>query len=306
MVPILDHVRIIRRKRFEAEREELSEAFRPLRTSAQLARLSASRRSADEDFHFAVLGDAEPGRFWFSRALFNVPGVFERQVKAIQDHPIDFSVQLGDMVSRGLAENYRRLHDELSRLNPGKPYLTVIGNHDRHSPNLPSRSDFYRACFGKTNYAFDHGGVRFVALDSSRRAVSGRQLRWMDMALRTTRKKIVFTHIPPGVLSWTHFAGAKGVGGFRRGGKEFTEIAARHGVERVYMGHIHGFGVQDYHGVRYVLTGGGGSPLFPLAVEDRFHHFIVVRIHAGGVEDRVYSLDGHHFQIPSGKVVIQD
>jgi len=305
MVPILDHVRFLRRQRQAAERAELSESFRHLRTSAQLGRLASTGRGHEEEFHFAVLGDAEPGRFWFSRALFNVPGVFEKQVRAIQEHPIDFSVQLGDMVSRGLAENYRSFLNNISRLMPQKPYLTVIGNHDRHSPNLPSRADYYRACFGRTNYAFDHGSIRFVVLDSSRRAVSGRQLKWLDLALRSPKRKIVFTHIPPGVLSWTHFAGARGVGGFRRGGREFADIVSRHGVERVYMGHIHGFGVQDFQDVRYVLTGGGGSPLFPLAVEDRFHHYIVVRVGANGIEDRVFSLDGHHFKIPAAKVVIR-
>lgn len=34
-------------------------------------------------------------------------------------------------------------------------------------------------------------------------------------------------------------------------------------VARVYMGHIHGLGTLERGGVKYVLTGGGGSPLFP-------------------------------------------
>lgn len=306
MVPFLDHVRSIHQRKILAQRAELAEACRFLRTTTQLELLATLGRSSEEEFQFAVLGDAEPGRFWFSRKLFNVPGVFEKQVRAIQDHPIDFSIQLGDMVSRGLPAHYRRFFDNLARVRPEKPYLTVIGNHDRQSPNLPSRSDFYRACFGKTNYAFDHGSLRFVVLDSSRRSVSERQLKWLDLALRTPRRKIIFTHIPPGVLSWTHFAGAKGIGGFRRGGREFAEIAAKHKVDRVYMGHIHGFGVQDFQNVRYVLTGGGGSPLFPLAADDRFHHFIVVRVSGEDIEDRVYSLDGHHFKIPSAKIVIRE
>src|SRR5206468_10340739 len=135
--------------------------------------------------------------FWISRALFNIPGVFERQIRAIQGQPIDFSVQLGDMVSRGIASQYRTFFKTLNRLRPEKPYLTVIGNHDRFAPNRRSDADLYRTCFGKTNYFFDHGGVRFVVLDTSKRALTGHQLKWLDLALRTDHRKIVFTHIPP-------------------------------------------------------------------------------------------------------------
>ncbi len=304
MVPILNHVRWLRHQRVLAERIELAELSKPLRTLRQLKRLSAFARKENEEFEFAVLGDAEPGRFWFSRALFNIPGVFERQIRAIQEHPIDFSVQLGDMVSRGIASHYRLFFQNLLRLGPNKPYLTVIGNHDRHTPNLRSDAHFYRSCFGKTNYSYDHGNVRFVVLDTSTRSLSSHQLRWLDMTLKTEKRKIIFTHIPPAVLSWTDFAGARGIGGFRPRAQEFVELASKHHVERVYMGHIHGFGVQDFRGVRYVLSGGGGSPLFPSSVQDRFYHYIVVRVTPHALNETVYSLDGHHFKIPSGKVVI--
>lgn len=304
MVPILDHVRRLRDQQQLAERKELAESSKHLRTAHQLNKLAGRIRKPGEDFEFAVLGDSEPGRFWFSRALFNIPGVFEKQVQAIQDHPIDFSVQLGDMVSRGIASHYRSFFQKLAHLRPEKPYLTVIGNHDRYTPNLRSNADFYRACFGKTNYSFDHAGVRFVVLDSSNRALSSHQLKWLDITLRTDLRKVIFTHIPPAVLSWTNFAGARGIGGFRTRAQEFVELVSRHRVARIYMGHIHGFGVQDYRGVRYVLSGGGGSPLFPSSVQDRFYHYIVVRVTSSGLEDVVFSLDGHRFKIPSGKVVI--
>lgn len=303
MVSILGRVRL-RRREAAAERAELAQLSRPLRTSRQLAELAAAGRSPGSEFEFAVLGDVEPGRFWFSRKLFNVSGVFERQMRAIQEHPVDFSVQLGDMVSRGTAGQYRALFENLALLKPARPYLTVIGNHDRYAPHLRSNADFYRACFGKTNYAFDHGGVRFVVLDTSLRAVNAGQLRWLDLMLRTELRKIVFTHVPPAVLSWARFAGAGGLGGFRRGAEKFIEIVSRRRVERVYMGHIHGFGVQDLRGVRFVLSGGGGSPLFPSSVQDRFYHYIVVKVGPRGIEDAVHSLDGHKFKIPSGKVLI--
>ncbi|MEE8424933.1 MAG: metallophosphoesterase, partial [Elusimicrobiota bacterium] len=111
----------------------------PWSTSANLKRLNSHPRGENEAFRFAVLGDAEPGRFWIFRKLFNVPGVFERQLRRIQGEGVDFSVQLGDMVSRGLHDHYRRLFEELSGWDVRVPYLSVIGNHDRRSPH--GRSD---------------------------------------------------------------------------------------------------------------------------------------------------------------------
>lgn len=285
--------------------EELGRLCAPFKTSQQLNRLAANPRALREPFEFAVLGDAEPGRFWFSRLLFNVPGVFEHQVRTVQSHRIDFSMQLGDMVSRGLPEHYVRFFRRLSSVEVRRPYLTTIGNHDRHNPHGRTPSTMYRTCFGRNNYAFDHGGVRFVSVDSSANCILPSQLKWLEFVLKTDMRKIVFTHIPPAALrAWTDFGPKKGIGGFKRGATEFTHAMAKHRVDRVYMGHIHGFGVQDYLGVRYVLSGGGGSPLFPSGVSDKFHHYIVVRVESGAIRETVHSLDGGRFKVPVGKVLI--
>lgn len=287
------------------EISSLQELSKPLRTAHQLKKLALNPRSADDEFQFAVLGDVEPGRFWVSRKLFNVPGVFARQLRAIQSHQIDFCIQLGDMVSRGTRRNYLRLLREMSRVGVEKPYLTVIGNHDRISPHRLSSARIYRSCFGETNYFFDRGGVRFVVLDTSARRLKGNQLRWLNLCLKTDLRTVVLTHIPPAALRvWTDFASARGVGGFTRGAAEFTEIMADHKVDRVYLGHIHGFGVQDFLGVRYVLSGGGGSPLFPSGASDRFHHYIIVSAGPRGITETVHSLDGGKFHIPGSKIII--
>jgi len=287
-----------------ADRLVLSRLSAPWRTARQLRSLEARPRAALEPFRFGVLGDAEPGRFWIFRKLFNIPGVFERQVCAMQGHDVDFTIQLGDMVSRGIMRNYLRFFRTMGRIAPRRPYLTVIGNHDRLSPHHRSNADLYLASFGKTNYSFDRGGVRFVVLDTSAHRVTRSQLRWLDMVLETDLRKVVFTHIPPACLRrWTDFGLSRGIGGFRPGAVELTEVCARRRVDRVYLGHIHAFGVQDFRGVRYVLTGGGGSPLFPSGVEDRFHHFIVAEAGPDGIRETVHGLDGRSFEIPSGRVL---
>ncbi|MBI3299269.1 MAG: metallophosphoesterase [Elusimicrobia bacterium] len=283
----------------------LAEISAPFRTRRQLARLESSSRTASDTFRFAVLGDAEPGRFWIFRRLFNKPGVFETQVRRVQDEACDFTMQLGDMVSRGTVGNYLAFFENLSAWGVTTPYLTTIGNHDRRFPHGVTDARLYRSCFGSTNYSYDRGGWRFVSLDSSAMRVTPSQLRWLDRVLDTPLKTAVFTHIPPAVLrEWTDYHGARGVGGFKEGAAEFTDLLSRRAVRRVYMGHIHAFGVQDYKGVRYVLTGGGGSPLFPCGVSDRFHHYLVVTAGPDGLRETVRCADGRDLTIPQARVVL--
>lgn len=283
---------------------ELGALAAPWRLQAQLSLLTARPKQAGDAFEFAVLGDAEPGRFWLWRKLFNRPGVFQKQLAAIQSQSIDFSIQLGDMVSCGRAEQYERFFAQLGDIGVAKPYLTVIGNHDRSHPHGGSHSRMYRSLFGRSNYHFDYGGVRFIVLDSSRQRVTKRQLKWLSMVAQTPLRKAVFTHMPPVLLKMWGGAAAHHMGGFTHNASEFTDLMEQLEVERVYMGHVHCFGVQDYKGVRYILTGGGGSPLFPSGATDKFHHYLTVSVNSQGIRERVHSFDGSSFVIPTGKVVL--
>ena len=283
---------------------ELHTLAEPWRLHRQLSHLTSKPRREGEAFEFAVLGDAEPGRFWIWRKLFNQPKVFETQLAAIQRHSVDFSVQLGDMVSVGKPELYRRFFNQLHGVGVKKPYLTVCGNHDRSNPHGGSHSRLYRSLFGRSNYHFDYGGVRFVTLDSSRARVTRTQMKWLSMVFDTPLRKVVFTHMPPVLLKLWGGSAAHHMGGFQEGAHDFTDLMASAGVERVYMGHVHCFGVQDYKGVRYVLTGGGGSPLFPCGSADKYHHFLTVSVSSRGLRERVHSLDGSSFEVPAGKILL--
>ncbi|MDE2510439.1 MAG: metallophosphoesterase [Elusimicrobia bacterium] len=271
----------------------------PYRTTAQLAKLGATGRGAGETFHFSVIGDAEPGRFWFSRALFNrdQKAFWKILARADKTRP-DFIVQLGDMVSRGILRNFLNFFRRLREAAPSAPYLTVIGNHDRHSPHGVSNDRVYRSLWGGTDYSFQRGGWRFVVVDTSAGRLTAAQLSWLSETLEKGVPTVVFTHMPPAPLGeWTDFAGHKGAGGFREGAAEFMRLMSARGVSRVYVGHVHGFGVLDRGGVRYVLTGGGGSPLFPGPVKQRFHHSISVEAGPDGLVETVHPLGAAPFTL---------
>ncbi|MBI4056205.1 MAG: metallophosphoesterase [Elusimicrobia bacterium] len=283
---------------------EMELAAAPWKTTHQIQRIQNASKSLTKPLRFVVLGDSGPARFWFGRLLWPTPNVYERLLNKVQnnlsDTPFDFSVHVGDQLTVGKLKEYKRLLQILSD-RVTWPYLTVIGNHERSAPHAGGNNKLYRSVFGDPDYTFDHGGVRFVVLDTSLGKLNPDQLKWLDQVLRTDQRKIVFTHEPPDVFKqWTRFLCFKG-GGFRDGSDEFVELMAKHRVDRVYMGHVHHFGFMEWKGVRYVLSGSSGSPLYPLPArgEKKFFNYILVEITSNSIQETVYKLDDSFFTLLS-------
>ncbi len=234
---------------------------------AQSALLDRLQPEPKTSFTFAVIGDSEGGRFPWQRPWAPKDG-FLRQIRAIQAHQVDLIFQLGDSVGKGTVKNYRA-YLSLLKKELHLPLFHLIGNHDRSDPNSDKA----------------------------------------DKTLDTPLKTLLFTHVPPAYLKGRlRSAAPKGVsqkrilapGYFEEGSARFGEIVSQRGVVRVYMGHIHAFGIADHGGVRYVLSGGGGSPLYPLPGHPRRRkaHYIIVQAGPEGLSETVHELDGTVFPIP--------
>jgi predicted phosphodiesterase len=300
---------------------DLAQARARVGIDAQLAKL----RSPDQAgrFVFGVIGDAEAGRFPWERVFSPGPHAFADQMAALQAASPEFVLQLGDFVSEGTADNYRAhvaWMDASSRI----PLLRCIGNHDRSRPNGGADKNLYDAVFGPRDYFFDRGGWRFIALDSSDRKVTPAQLAWLKSALAAPARKVIFTHVPPAYLKplkplaevgeleteTSAIRPAEAEGGgihdfftnyFDEGSSEFEALVSSADVAAVYMGHIHAFWAADHRGVRYVISGGGGSPLYPLPPgypKKRFAHFLTVEASASGLVETVHPLKGSAFVLP--------
>jgi len=306
---------------------DLSDAKARVGIDAQLAKLGSSDR---ETFSFGVIGDAERGRFPWQRVFSPGKHVFEKQLRALQAASPDFIFQLGDFVSEGTADEYRdyvALMDAQART----PLLRCVGNHDRSRPNGAADKALYDAVFGPRDYFFDRGGWRFVSLDSSDRKVTPAQLAWLAKALDTPRRKVIFTHVPPAFLKNMKPLAEVGeleeekeeervealeageqkgavrdflTGFFKDGSAEFQALVSSRGVAAVYMGHLHAFWAADFKGVRYVISGGGGSPLIPLPSgypKKLFAHYLTVSASPSGLVETVHPYKGASFVLPPVK-----
>jgi len=270
------------------------------------AQLRGLPRLADPDatVRFVVLGDIEPGRFWFTRAFPPKKNAFERQLAALQREEPAFVLQLGDTVSRGTDANFAELEEKLERV-AYRPFFPVVGNHDRPRTHGHSDKSLFNGMFGDGDFHFDLGGCRFILMDNSNWELTSAQLAWLERALDTPRRKIVAMHIPPSYLRG-RFAKPKrepkeaslkvkeSVGWFTEGAIELAALMTRYRVDRVYFGHLHTLAYADYGGVRYVISGGGGSPLYraPGIPGTKTSHYIVVEAGPSGITERIETLRG--------------
>ncbi len=287
--------------------EDLVQARERFGGTAQIDAIGRRSPAPKTEFSFAVIGDTEKGRFFFERWWSPGKDAFKRQLASMTARDPDFVMQLGDSVSKGTIKNYRKYVSFLKKYLK-IPLVHVIGNHDRSKPNGKADKVLFKATFGETDLYFDHNGWRFVALDSSDYAVTDAQLDWLDKALDTPNKTLIFTHIVPSYLKGKikskvpRKVEAKLLpkGYFAGGSARFGKIVKKRGVERVYMGHIHAYGTAVHGGVKYVLSGGGGSPLYPLPPgypKFKPAHYIWVEAGPGGLKETVHVMDGATFPV---------
>jgi 3',5'-cyclic AMP phosphodiesterase CpdA len=146
------------------------------------------------------------------------------------------------------------------------PIFPTLGNHDYHTQRgQPYLDAFYLPHNNPANteryYSFDWGNAHFTALDFNT-GPDANQLAWLKNDLAATDKvwKFVFYHQaiyssgPHGYESWVE---AKR--------QLLAPIFEQNHVDVVFNGHDHDYErTQPIHGVLYIVSGGGGGPLYPV------------------------------------------
>lgn len=238
-------------------------------------------RSAHSDdgrarVRFAVYGDTRSNRK--TAALL--------MARMAEDNP-DAVFHTGDIVRFGTPREFIRNHLDLLSLLKGVPVFCVPGNHDR---GFRRKFRAFRVMAGDDRFAFDLGCCRFIGFNNSGRdRVSDEMLSWLDQVLSRpgAARKFVFFHIPPAFFEAV-FAKDRRRRGFRRHADTLHELFRFHGVDEVFMAHIHGFATHVFDGVRYTLTAGGGAPLSGrLERSGQTYHYLVLEAGPEGISRKI-------------------
>jgi 3',5'-cyclic AMP phosphodiesterase CpdA len=230
-----------------------------------LQRLSVGRSSLAAIAVAPVLAfwpSAESTRF-VAIGDFGVGGATERSMGAsvkswTKNHPIDLLLTLGD---NDYTESPSAFHDNWVASfgwleTAGTSVAGTLGNHDVRVDG--GRYEFDELGMPRARYRRRIGDVGFFFLNSN--AVgSAKQKEWLRRALAdsTARWQIVAFHHPAYTCG-----GYYGNGGVL---SRWVPLLERYGADLVLSGHDHNYQrFKEHRGVRYVVHGGGGAPLYSI------------------------------------------
>jgi 3',5'-cyclic AMP phosphodiesterase CpdA len=191
---------------------------------------------------------------------FGVGGATEREMGAAirrfeTRHPADVLVTLGDNdYTESPAAFHRNWTLSFGWLGAaGVSVAGALGNHDVRVDG--GRYEFDELDMPHVRYRRTVGNVDLFVLNSNR--ISARQTDWLErrLAASTARWQIAVFHHP----AWT-------CGEYRSNAavvREWAPLFERYGVDLVLSGHDHNYQrFAEWHGVRYVVHGGGGAGLY--------------------------------------------
>jgi hypothetical protein len=224
----------------------------------------------DDEIQFVVYGDSRGGwDNWVSTKIV------ARAIETI--HP-PFVISTGDLVDGGInPDNWVDFFTASSFIHNSTLY-PVLGNHEQYSKS-------YFAYFSLPGherwYSFDNGPVHFIGLDSNlRNAFRLVQLVWLVHDLRTNSQPftIVFFHHP------LYSSGNHGNATLLR--MIWKPIFEHFGVDIVFNGHDHDYERSVVNGITYIVTGGGGAPLYDVGhsswtvYSEKTYHYCLLSVNA--------------------------
>ena len=206
----------------------------------------------------------------------------------------DFVLHTGDLVADGESfpewENFFGIERELMARVPLFP---TLGNHELNSPYY---FDLFYLPGNERWYAFDYGNARFISLQVDGIADFGpgsEQYAWLEETLAANMQPwlFVYFHIPP-------YSSVQDILE-NEARQTLTPLFERYGVDIVFNGHKHNYERNEVNGITYIVTGGGGAPLYPLEEQEPTqaafalaHHFVLLEINGHHLEATAISVNG--------------
>jgi hypothetical protein len=139
-------------------------------------------------------------------------------------------------------------------------------------------------------YSFEHGNSLFVVLNSNASFVGTQQTAWARGLLESAASNPAIRHI---FVFLHHSPYASGIHGENDDAQiaGLPRILTQYGVDVVFAGHDHVYERGEAEGLRYIVSGGCGAPLYPrrkindyTAWFESTAHFVRVTVRGDEVE----------------------
>lgn len=189
-----------------------------------------------------------------------------RVVSAILRKDPEVVFHTGDLVTDGTIPGQWEIFDEItSELRSEAEFFPALGNHEKDS-------DLYFDRFELPNnerwYSVNRSGVHFIILDSCSGIQEGsEQYIWLESDLSEAADSFSFIaaifHHPP-FSTGPHTEDEMGLR------ETIVPLLEKYDVDIVFSGHDHSYERSLYNGIYYIVSGGGGAPMYDQEKESRY------------------------------------
>lgn len=217
-----------------------------------------------------------------------------RVVAQILKFKPDAVFHVGDLVDDPKnGQEWAVVKDIISPLQMSSDFLIATGNHEQEA------AEYYSNFVLPGNekwYSYDISNVHFLVFNTNLdTSLGSEQYQWAEQDLKLVDKDkliVAVTHHP--FLSVGRHAEEKNY---------FTEdlnnLLTRHQVELIFSGHEHNYERLLYNNINYIITGGGGAPLYEQVASSEYlkkfvaeYHFCLMLIGPDGIEIKVFNDQG--------------
>jgi hypothetical protein len=232
------------------------------------------------------------------------PAAHRAIVRAMASAQSDFLVNTGDLVEDGgSSDDWRSFFDAEAPLLAERAIFVSIGNHELYDDAAGANFARYFGHGDATGVARPYATarlstVRFFFLNGMHDWDSGDERQWLERELAKADAeagvlwRIVVVHQGP----WS--AGPHG-GNEKLLRAHVPELLAAHKVDLVLSGHDHIYERGASGALKYVISGGGGAPLYRIAQPtqttrkaEAAYHFVEITTAADALRVVAHRLDG--------------
>jgi 3',5'-cyclic AMP phosphodiesterase CpdA len=234
---------------------------------------------AAEGVVFTVFGDNRGG------SDGHQPPVFRRLVERMADLSPEFVIGTGDYIhgapsQDALRSQWNEFFYAMAPLQARKAtyFVPAPGNHEIVGGG---GNALFLQFFRRLYFSFDRGGSHFIVLNTEvpgeESRIAGEQRIWLKKDLAAAGKAdhiFIALHRPLFPVS-VHKGDSLDMYPAERDG--LHRLFVQHRVTCVFAGHEHLYNRQTRDGVVYIITGGGGAPLYANPENGGFYHFLLVK-----------------------------
>ncbi len=230
---------------------------------AAIKKLSGNQGSY---FSFIVFGDNHSGLFLNDAVTLKEIWQMNREDR-FRKVPIDLVLSVGDITldgARGHFESYKKMQKLIKY-----PLIAAKGNHDDRT--------LFEEYVGKGEFSFVNRNSYFIVIDNNHQGISETQFTWLEDELKKGQEYdhiFVVMHKPPFdpyQQDWYNIDNNPWAYRVRK-------LFAKYDVDMVFSGHKHMFKKENFEGVDYLVTGGGGMLIEIPEDDGGYLHYVRVMV----------------------------